>query len=138
VVQPASASLAFAAALVIGVGCGTQRRDGLPKGVSLPKGSSCGSFVIPQGGYEPAEFRVQQECLLDAFAAGRGSSLSYRVPTAEGDPIDVRLTVVDRGVVEVRTDETEARHGSGRVRTERCRKLDLVDGYFEAGDCAPA
>jgi hypothetical protein len=97
---------AFVSALLIGAGCWSHRDDSVPEGASLPSGSSCGSFVIPQGGYEPAEFQVQQDCLLDAFAAGRRSSLGYRAPTVEGDPIDVRLTVVDRGVVMVRTDET--------------------------------
>jgi hypothetical protein len=122
-------SLFVLAAMLLASACSTPRDD------ALPDGSSCGSYAIPQGDYDPAEFRVQQECLLDAFEAGRRATLMYRFPTDEGDPIEVQLTVVDRGVVDVSTDETEDPYGSGVVRTERCTKLEVELDHFEATNC---
>ena len=124
------ASLCVAVALTVTSGACSTRRD-----VALPRGSSCGSYVIPQGGYDPAEFRTQQDCLLDAFVTGEPATLSYRYPTEEGAPIDVSLTIVDQGVVEARTDQTEDRFSSGGVRMERCTDLALVQGRFELSDC---
>lgn len=76
--------------------------------------------------------------MVEAFTTGDPRTLTYRHSTEEGDPIDVTLTVVDEGVVEVRTDATEDGHGPGGVRIERCRDLGLVRGHLEAGDCVAA
>ena len=101
-----------------------------------PAGSSCGSYDLAQGEQDPTSYERQQECMLDAFASGRRATLSYSFPTEEGDPIEVDLTVVGNRLVEVRTDDTGDRFGSGEVRTERCSELRASEGHFDARTCS--
>jgi len=55
----------------------------------------------------------------------------------EGDPIYYRYTVVDRRVVEVRTDTTHDTFGTPAVTTECCTSLAAVGGHLTAEGCAP-
>lgn len=132
----AVAAFVAAAVVVVAAACSTPREEA--RRAAQPDGRSCGSYVVPQAGFEPAEVRAQQECVVEAFATGDPRSLTYRHPTDEGDPIEVTLTVVEEGVVEVRTDATADGDGFGGVRIDRCRNLALVRGHLKVGDCVVA
>ena len=56
---------------------------------------------------------------------------------ARGDPIYYRYTVVDRRVVEVRTDTTHDAFGTPAMTTERCNRLAAVGGHLTAEGCVP-
>ena len=70
---------------------------------------------------------------MEDFSIGETKSLTYRYPTDEGQLIEVNLAVLERGVVDARTEREDEGRGT---TTQRCSGLELVEGgIFELSKC---
>jgi hypothetical protein len=76
------------------------------------------------------------ECILQAFAAGRPAELVITFATIEGDPITNYVRVLDAGRVELFTDTTRDSYGSQGWVHSSCTDLDEAeDGQLIWGEC---
>src|SRR5262249_30212829 len=82
---------------------------------------SCGSYEL-RPGIRGTPF-VEQQCLVEAFGAGRSARLSIQARTVEGDPFGFDYRVLAAGLVLVRVDGTRDRYGPRKLETYRCRDL---------------
>lgn len=129
--------LVFAPLLALAACGDTPRENAAPE--PEPEAGDCGAYVVTNADEEdgPPDRTEKQQCLLNAFVRGDRVRLDVEMSTVEGDPIYYRYTVVDRRVVEVRTDTTHDAFGIPAITTERCTSLAAVDGYLNAQGCAP-
>jgi hypothetical protein len=67
-----------------------------------------------------------RRCLLEAYRDGRDAELISNEGTLEGDPITRIHRVHEDGVVEIFTDATQDRFGSGRWERAVCDELISV------------
>ena len=76
-------------------------------------------------------------CLLEAFEAGHGAELISTQMTEEGDPVTSYFRVHENGVVEVFSDATQDRFGSGEWERRVCDRVVPApdDQVFVAEDC---
>lgn len=66
------------------------------------------------------------DCLRDAVSEGRTAEAAVSFGTVEGDPITTYLRVRKNGSVEVFTDSTQDKFGSGVWERRTCRSLEQV------------
>jgi hypothetical protein len=69
---------------------------------------------------------ASRDCLMGAYTGGRPATWISRLPTVEGDPIVVRVSVLGPAAIEVRVDNTADRFaapGDRGVVVHRCTAL---------------
>ena len=95
----------------------------------------CGDYIVEPGTQGTNPYVEQQECIKTAVAHGTPAVLIQRSTTVEGDPIRQQFRV--RGVrrIEVVTDYTRDRFGSGTIHEETCYELVVHEGLVRAEDC---
>ena len=122
--------------LVTVLGCGDQddASSGTTATTTTPA-SDCGTYEATHRSTSET-FRIQQECLIEAFDAGTPATLAYRYPSEEGAPIAVRMEVLGPRWVEVETDTRQDNFAVRRaVTTQRCRDLAVEGALLLATDC---
>ncbi|GLY32443.1 hypothetical protein [Kineosporia sp. NBRC 101731] len=79
--------------------------------------TDCGTEVLDQS----ARISDQgADCFLGAVTAGDPATLEVTYPTVEGDPITQVFRNLGSGEIQVETDSTKDRFGSGEVETQVC------------------
>jgi hypothetical protein len=98
-----------------------------------PEEPSCGRF---ENLNEPlsAEHRRGNQCLLDAFAAGRPAELVVTTATIDSGPITHYFRVLGQRRVEVFVDATNDTEGSSRWVHLVCNDVREGDGGFVSAD----
>ncbi|GAB3248754.1 hypothetical protein [Kineosporia babensis] len=99
-------------------GCGQEDAIEVRTSGATPAATQdCGESVLQQGE------RISEQaadCFLDAVDAHSPASLEVSFPTTEGDLIQQTYESLETGKVEVTTDTTQDRYGSGEVQTQVC------------------
>ncbi|GAA3621267.1 hypothetical protein GCM10022223_42680 [Kineosporia mesophila] len=104
--------------LVVLAGCGEPETvDIVTAAAETSAATDCGTEVLDQGA------RLSDRgaaCFLDAVTAGDPATLEVTYPTTEGDPITQVFRNLESGGIQVQTDSTKDRLGSGEVETQVC------------------
>lgn len=86
--------------------------------------ASCGEqFLSP---FLDGAALAYADCLRDAVAESRAAEAVVTFTTVEGDPITSYLRVRPNGTVEVFTDSTQDKFGSGTWERRTCRRLEAA------------
>jgi hypothetical protein len=98
-----------------------------------PEEPSCGRY---EGSNEPVspKHRRGNQCLLDAFAAGRPAELVVKLPGIDGGPTTTYYRVLGPGRVEVFIDSTEDTESSQRWVHLLCDDVREGEGGFVSAD----
>jgi hypothetical protein len=98
-----------------------------------PEEPSCGRY---ENLNEPvsADHRRGNQCLLDAFAAGRPAELVVTSPTIDSGPITTYYRVLGPGRVEVFIDSTKDSYSSQRWVHLVCDEVAEGEGGFVSSD----
>jgi hypothetical protein len=98
-----------------------------------PVVTDCGASVLEQGeqlGDQAAD------CFLNALTANKPARLEVSFPTTEGDPITQTYQHLEAGRVQVVTDATQDRLGSGKIETQVCTGPSRSSFAFTFEHCA--
>jgi hypothetical protein len=100
---------------------------------------ACAEGIVDGGG---PRARAGEQCLLDAYRAGRGAELVLSGAMASGAPMTSYIRVHENGVVEVFRSLGSDPGAPGAWERMRCRSLtatdgvrDPLEGVFTLQDC---
>lgn len=128
------ARTALLAAATLLVGCGTG--DDAPETDAPPAEPAvldCGSYEAGLGA-ATSEQETANQCLIEAFDAGRAATLVLTLPTIEGDPVTHTFLVTGPGAVRLEVDATKDAYGGGR-ETYTCSGLGQTAGKLAWTGC---